>query len=84
MEIAITICEMCKKEVRSEDQKRKQNWLELQGGMTAGLRVWLEKPRAIRKGMANSFMHSVGWMERMYHFCSIKCLVKALEEKESI
>ena len=80
METKVSICEICKKEAKDEKQKRIENWIRLDGGSCQGIHIWLEKPR-MKNG---SFMHSVGWKDREYDFCSIQCLVKALKAKESI
>jgi len=84
MEKKISVCEICKKVAKDDKQKRKENWLKINGGCTYGISVWLEKPRVHKRGVADSFMHTVGWQNREYDFCSIECLVKALKGKESI
>lgn len=91
MEFKITACESCEREVKDEEQKRKENWIEIMGGnITGGIKIWLDKPRKEQErgkpsGMVNSgYIHKVGWQNRAYHFCSIKCLVKALEQAESM
>jgi hypothetical protein len=80
MEQMISICEICKNEARSIEQKRAENWIEINGGSLQGIGIWLEKPRYKSGG----FIHSVGYKSRKYHFCSIDCLVKALKAKQSI
>jgi hypothetical protein len=84
MEKTIYICENCKKVAESEKELRKENWLEIRGDITHGIKVWLDKPRKHKDGVPDSFMLTVGYKERDYHFCSIKCLVKLLEGKESV
>jgi hypothetical protein len=84
MKKEISICEICKSRAENDEQKRKENWLEIKGGTLHGVSVWLEKPRFHKKGVCDSFMLTVGWQSRDYHFCSIKCLVKALRGKHSI
>lgn len=84
MEKEITECEICKKVAKDEKQKRAENWLVMYGGILHGISTWLEKPRVKKKGVANTYMHTVGWKDREYDFCSIDCLVKALKRKESI
>ena len=84
MEQTICKCEMCKKVAKDEKQKRHENWIEVDGGLLKGIQVWLEKPRKHKKGITASFMIHIGWQERLYHFCSIDCLVKALKGSESI
>lgn len=77
-------CEVCKKTAIDEEQKRKENWIEVRGGATYGIYVWLEEPRQRKKNVADTFMLHVGFRDRQYHFCSTECLVQALESKESI
>lgn len=84
MEKKIYVCENCKKVAESEKELRKNNWLQINGGSTHGISVWLDKPRKHKKGIADSFMLTIGWRDREYHFCSIKCLVKLLKGNESI
>lgn len=84
MEKKISICEICGKRAEDEKQKRKENWLQIRGDICGGISTWLEKPRIKKEGVVESFMHTVGWRSRTYDFCSIKCLVKALQSKESI
>ena len=79
MEKKISFCEICGKQANDEGKKRKGNWLEIKGGAFQGISVWLEKPRK-----NTNFMLTVGFKDRIYDFCSIKCLVKALEGTESI
>lgn len=80
MEKKISVCEICTKVAEDEKQKREENWIEVNGGSLHGISVWLKLPR----GAIDSYMHRVGWESRVYDFCSIKCLVKALEQEESI
>jgi len=80
MKKEITLCNICKKQAIKERQQRKENWLQLSGQ----LRVWLNEPRFKKKGMAESYMHSVGWQNDITDFCSIKCLLKAINSKQSI
>ena len=61
-------------------QLRKENWIRVQGGSATGVMVWLEKER--KKG--GGFTLSVGVKGRNYDFCSVGCLIDALEGKESI
>lgn len=84
MEKKITICEICKKVAKDEKQKRHENWLTMNGHILHGISVWLAKPRKHKKGTCDVYMHSVGWQDRVYDFCSISCLAKALEQKDSI
>jgi len=84
MKKEIYVCENCKKVANNEKQLRKENWLQINGGATCGISVWLDKPRIHKKGVSDSFALTIGWQEREYHFCSIKCLVKLLEGNESI
>lgn len=80
MENKVWHCEMCEKIATSEAQKRKEHWLELKGGILAGIEIWLDKPRKKNGG----YMHHVGFRDRDYDFCSVACLIKALNSKESI
>jgi len=80
MEITAFQCEMCSNKARGEKQLRKENWLQIEGGTCQGVEVWLDKPRHKH----GCYMHHVGWEKRSYHFCSVKCLIKALESDESI
>ena len=84
MEQKISVCEICGKEATCEKQKRKENWIELNGGSLYGISIWLDKPRKHKEHVADCYMLTVGWQNRVYDFCSIKCLVKALKGKESI
>lgn len=84
MEKTISICEICGKRAEDEKQKRKENWIQTSGGTNQCIYVWLEKPREAGKGTSGNYMHSVGWQSRTYHFCCVKCLVKALEQASSI
>jgi hypothetical protein len=84
MEKKIYECENCKKVATSEKELRKNNWLEITGDATHGIKVWLDKPRKHKEGVSDSYMITIGWQSREYHFCSIKCLVKLLEGKESL
>jgi len=85
MEKLIYLCENCKKVAQNEKELRKNNWLQMRGDSTHGISVWLDKPRKKHKeGYSDSFMLTVGWQSRDYHFCSVKCLVKLLEGKESV
>lgn len=80
MEQKITVCEICKTEAKTEKQLRRENWIRINGGSTQGVSVWLETPRKKNHG----FMLTIGYQSRVYDFCSVKCLTKALEGKESI
>ena len=71
-------CEMCPAVASSEKELRKGNWIRLLGD--GGISVWLDKPR----GKSGVMMLTVGYKKRRYDFCSIKCLVKALNGTESI
>jgi len=73
-------CEMCRKEARGEKQLRKENWLRIKGGLGSGVHVWLSKPREKNAG----YMIHIGYAKKDYDFCSIDCLVKALEGKKSM
>jgi hypothetical protein len=84
MEKKIYVCENCKKIAENEKQLRKENWLELHGGATQGISIWLKNPRKHIKDVTDSFMLTIGWQGRDYHFCSIKCLVALLKGNESI
>ena len=84
MKKEISICEVCKRIAQNEKQKRKENWLQLSGGCLHGISVWLKKPREHKEGVCDSYMLTVGWQDRRYDFCSIKCLVKALKGTVSI
>lgn len=84
MEKKIYVCEKCKKAAQDEKEMRKDNWLMLRGDSTHGISVWLENPRKVKKGFTASYMLTVGWQGRDYHFCSIKCLVALLRGKESV
>jgi hypothetical protein len=83
MEKKIYLCENCKKVAEDEKQLRRDNWLQIRGDATHGISVWLEKPRKHKKGVSDSFMLTIGWQNRDYHFCSIKCLVKLLKGNDS-
>jgi hypothetical protein len=83
MEKIIYLCENCGKSVNSEKELRRDNWLQIRGDSTHGIGVWLEKPRKHKDGVPDSYMLTIGWQDREYHFCSIKCLVKLLKGKES-
>jgi len=80
MELKYYQCEICEKRVFSKEELRKENWLEMGGGMLGGIMVWLDKPRCRGGG----YIHRVGLTSREYHFCSIDCLIKALKAKKSI
>ena len=80
MELKILVCEICNKEARTMEQKRKENWIKIDGGTHQGICVWLESPR--KKGQ--NLMHHVGRQNREYDFCSIDCLIKALNAAELI
>jgi hypothetical protein len=84
MEKKIFICEYCGNTAESEKQLRKENWLQIHGGIMRGISIWLDKPRETKKGVSSSFMLTIGYQDREYHFCSIKCLVKLLKGKKSI
>ena len=84
MEKKIYICENCKKVAQDEKQLRKENWLQIRGDITHGLRIWLDQPRKHKKGVSDSYMLTIGSQDREYHFCSIKCLTKLLKGDESI
>jgi hypothetical protein len=84
MEKKISVCEICKKVAKDEKQKRRENWIVMNGSCIHSISVWLEKPRKHKKGICDVYMHSVGWQDRVYDFCSILCLVKALEQEDSI
>lgn len=84
MEKKIYVCENCKAVAQDEKEMRKKNWLQLKGGSTQGVNVWLDKPRKTKKGVSDSYMITVGWQSRDYHFCSTKCLTALLNGDESI
>ena len=84
MEKKIYVCENCKAVAQDEKEMRKKNWLQMRGDATHGISVWLEKPRKIKKGTSASYMLTVGWQSRDYHFCSVKCLTALLNGNESI
>ena len=84
MEKKISVCEICSKRAEDEKQKRRENWLTMNGGCVHGISVWLEKPRRHKKGVSEAYVHTVGLQYRAYDFCSIKCSLKALERKDSI
>ena len=83
MEKQIFVCEKCGKIAQDQKQLRKENWLMISGGILKGIEIWLDKPRKHKEGVSDSFMIHIGWKERDYHFCSIKCLVKLLKANES-
>jgi hypothetical protein len=84
MEKKIYLCENCKKVAESVKELRRDNWLQINGDITHGISIWLDKPRKHKEGVSDSFMITIGWQNREYHFCSIKCLVKLLKGNESI
>jgi hypothetical protein len=84
MEKKIYVCENCKKVAESQKELRKQNWLQISGDITHGINIWLDKPRKHKEGVSDSFMITIGYQNRDYHFCSIKCLKKLLNGNESI
>ena len=84
MEKKIFVCENCKAVAQDEKEMRQKNWLQLRGGSTLGISVFLEKPRKIKKGVSASYMLTVGFQSRDYHFCSTKCLTALLNGTESV
>lgn len=57
MEQKITVCEMCKKEARTTEQKRHDNWIHINGGATHGVSSVVGKAK--KKG-AEFYAH--GWL----------------------
>jgi hypothetical protein len=84
MEKKIYVCENCGITANSEKQLREENWITIHGGCLNGISVWLDKPRTIEKGVTDSYVIHIGYKDRIYHICSIRCLVKLLEGKVSI
>lgn len=74
-------CEVCALRAYSEQELRRDEWLQINGGPGGGISVLLDKSR---RKEPQAFCLTVGFQSRHYHFCSVKCLVRALQGKDSI